>query len=157
MAKRDALLRLYKSLMARRDELRQRLGEEMRDLSGSLTFQVGDAAELAFEGGSEELSSNLAELEARELSRIEGALLRLRTGTYGICEACCRKIPVARLNALPFATTCIKCQSAMETPASWNRHQNVADWDRIRQFRPLEDQPEVDLTRLELEISGNHS
>ena len=32
MARRDALLRLHKSLMARRDELRKRLGGELKDL-----------------------------------------------------------------------------------------------------------------------------
>jgi DnaK suppressor protein len=156
MVKRDTLLCLYKSLKARHTELRRRLGEDIRDLSDSLTSKTGDAAEFAFESGSEELSSNLAELEARELSQVERALLRLRTGTYGTCERCLKKIPLARLNALPFTTTCVRCQSAMETHGAWSGRNNIADWDRIRQFEPLEDQREINLARLEIEISGNH-
>jgi hypothetical protein len=35
MAKRDPLLRLYKSLMARRDELRRRLGEVESEMCGN--------------------------------------------------------------------------------------------------------------------------
>ena len=63
MARRDALLRLHRSLMGRRDELRKRLGGELQDLRG---FQgdasTGDSADLAFDSGSEEVSSQLAEL-----------------------------------------------------------------------------------------------
>jgi DnaK suppressor protein len=154
MAKRDALLRLYKSLKARRDALRGRLGDAMRDLRGSLARQGGDIGELACESGSEELSSNLAELEARELNQIEAALSRLRQGTYGACESCGKKIPLARLNALPFSITCVQCQRAMEIGGSWaGQNTSRTDWDRVRRFQPLEDQPVIDLTRLELELS----
>ena len=46
---------------------------------------------------------------------MERALRRLKTGTYGKCEACSTKIPVARLNALPYSTVCIKCQREIES------------------------------------------
>src|SRR5947209_16289421 len=110
MARRDALLRLHKSLVARRTELRKRLGGELKDLRNFKAGDpTGDSADLAFDTGSEEVASQLAELEARELSQIERALARLKQGTYGVCEGCQKKIPVARLNALPFSTTCIEC------------------------------------------------
>src|ERR1700746_1237473 len=132
MARRDALLRLHKSLMARRDELRKRLGGEIKDL---LAFQGdatgGDAADQAFDSGSEEVTSQLAELESRELSQIERALGRLKQGTYGVCEGCTRKIPVARLNALPFTTTCISCQREMELYGAWNGHGHGGNWDKV--------------------------
>jgi DnaK suppressor protein len=35
-------------------------------------------------------------------------------GTYGTCANCGKKIPVARLEALPHATLCIECQAASE-------------------------------------------
>src|ERR1700746_2207270 len=98
MARREALLRLHKSLMARRDDLRKRLGGELKDLRGLQTDAwSGDSADLAFDSGSEEVTSQLAELESRELSQIERALSRLKQGTYGVCEGCQKKIPVARL------------------------------------------------------------
>src|SRR5262249_58713881 len=111
MARRDALLRLHKSLMARRDELRKRLGGELQDLRNfKAADPTGDSADLAFDTGSEEVASQLAELESRELNQIERALARLKQGTYGVCEGCQKKIPVARLNALPVSTTCIHGQ-----------------------------------------------
>src|SRR5919197_2621261 len=120
MARRDALLRLNKTLTARRNELRKRLGAELAALGAQqLKAATGDAADAAFDHTGEELSSQLAELEARELNQIERALLRLKQGTYGVCEGCQKKIPVARLNALPFSTTCIECQREMELYGTW--------------------------------------
>src|SRR6266480_2832097 len=119
MARSEALLRLHKSLMARRDDLRKRLGGELKDLRNFNTAS-GDSADLAFDSGSEEVSSQLAQLESRELSQIERALARLKQGTYGLCEGCQKKIPVARLNALPFSTTCVNCQSEFEHFGSWD-------------------------------------
>jgi len=50
------------------------------------------------------------EQEARvTLGLIDNALTRVADGTYGICIKCQEKIPDARLEILPYATTCIKC------------------------------------------------
>src|SRR5438876_9696898 len=115
MARNDALLRLHKSLIGRRDELRKRLGGELKDLRNDKgSVSTGDSADQAFDTGSEEVNSQLAELEARELNQIERALGRLKQGAYGMCEGCQKKIPVARLNALPYSTTCVNCQSEFE-------------------------------------------
>src|SRR6186997_2239482 len=99
MARRDALLRLHKTLSSRRNELRKRLGADLAAM-GSSTYssKTGDAADAAFDHSGEELSSQLAELEARELNQISRALLRLKQGTYGLCEVCSCKIPVTRMN-----------------------------------------------------------
>src|SRR5437762_12106413 len=121
MARSDALLRLHKSLIARRAELRKRLGMELEDLHRKVTSATGDAADAAFDTSGEEIASQLAELEAKELVQVERALRRLKQGTYGKCESCGGKIPVARLNALPFSTVCIKCQREIETDAAWGR------------------------------------
>jgi DnaK suppressor protein len=38
----------------------------------------------------------------------------MKAGKYGSCEYCGGKIPMARLNALPYATMCIECQREAE-------------------------------------------
>lgn len=154
MARRDALLRLNKTLTARRDELRKRLGADLaalgsHKLSSSAT---GDAADAAFDHTGEELSSQLAELEARELNQIERALLRLKQGTYGLCEACSTKIPVARLNVLPYSTLCIKCQREAESDANWLADRRAANWEAVSDASPMEDR-EVRLSDLEMDYS----
>src|ERR1700682_5917504 len=130
MARRDALIRLHKSLTSRRDELRRRLGGELKDLRNFKSNDTGDSADAAFDSGSEEVSSQLAELEARELSQIERAVARLKQGNFGVCEGWQKKIPTATLNALPFSTTCIECQREMELYGTWGGRGNGADWEK---------------------------
>ncbi len=43
------------------------------------------------------------------LHKVQHARARVDDGTYGTCEACGTDIPVARLDALPYATTCVSC------------------------------------------------
>jgi len=52
----------------------------------------------------------------RELEQITAAIGRLDNGTYGRCVACGQGIAPARLDARPFADTCIGCQSNAEHP-----------------------------------------
>jgi len=40
-----------------------------------------------------------------ELTEIEDALMRMKSGTYGVCETTGREIPLERLNANPTART----------------------------------------------------
>ena len=154
MARRDALLRLHKSLTARRSELRKRLGGELADLRNLKAIDpTGDSADAAFDSGSEEIASQLAELEAKELSQIERALLRMKQGIYGVCEGCQCKIPVARLNALPYSTTCVRCQREMELTGEYSGGDSKANWDKVSEVDGRDEQPEVDLSDLEMDLS----
>jgi DnaK suppressor protein len=154
MSRRDALLRLHRALTGRRDELQRRLGgelDELRRFTGNL--KAGDSADMAFDSGSEEVTSQLAELESRELYQIDRAIAQLMHGTYGLCESCQKKIPIARLNALPFSTTCVPCQREIEIYGGYHGRSggnwaNVADGDS-----GAEDQSKVSLSDLELDLS----
>jgi DnaK suppressor protein len=57
------------------------------------------------------IAQELSTIELSELSCVNAALERLRTGTYGICERCGSSIPAARLKAIPWAEHCRKCES----------------------------------------------
>jgi DnaK suppressor protein len=143
--------------MARRAELRKRLGGELEDLRNfKAADATGDSADAAFDAGSEEIASQLAELESRELSQIERALARIKQGSYGICEGCQAKIPVARLNALPYSTTCINCQREMETYGGWPDRRGGVSWDKVSDVEaPIEEQREVDLSDIEMDLTSN--
>jgi DnaK suppressor protein len=155
MARRDALLRLHKTLLSRHAALRRALAGELADLRKLSSDAAGDSADVAFDSGSDEISSQLAELEARELNQIERALARIKQGTYGICEICQGKIPVARLNALPYSTTCIDCQREMENYPGWDRR-HAGDWEKVSESEsPIEEQKEIDLSDIEMDLSSN--
>ena len=154
MSRRDALLRLHRALTARRDELRKRLGgelDELRRFQG--TKKTGDSADLAFDSGSEEVTSQLAELESRELNQIDRALVRLRQGTYGVCEHCQKKIPIARLNALPFSTSCVQCQREIEMYGGYGGRRGAGNWANVADEGGGEDMPKVDISDLEMDLS----
>src|SRR5437870_7518143 len=146
MARRDALMRLHKSLVTRRSDLRNKLADELSNMRNFKSADnTGDSADVAFETGSDEMSSQLAAIDARELNQIERALARLKQGTYGLCEVCQVKIPVARLNALPYTTCCIECQREMERYPDWAERRGGVDWEKVydASATPLEEQREV--------------
>jgi DnaK suppressor protein len=148
MARREALLRLHKTLGSRRNELRKRLGMELKDLGN---VNPGDAADVAFGAGSEEVTSHLAELEARELRQVERAMAKIKAGTYGTCESCSAKIPVERLNALPYSILCVKCQREMESSHRYGGGR-FDNWDQVSDSDAVEPS-RVDLSNLEMDYS----
>ena len=44
------------------------------------------------------------------LVQVKEALARFERGTYGICQKCRQEIDPARLEALPYANLCLRCQ-----------------------------------------------
>jgi len=54
----------------------------------------------------------VAELNRRngQMREIEAAAVRIAEGTYGQCDDCEADIPLKRLNAIPWAVYCVKCQ-----------------------------------------------
>ena len=115
------------------------------------SYSSGDAADAAFETSGEEVASQLAELEAKELSQIEVALRRIKQGLYGVCNGCEMKIPVARLNALPYSVLCIKCQRESETDSSWLQDRMVTDWNKLSDASS--DDRDFSLSELEIDLS----
>ncbi|MBL6710123.1 MAG: TraR/DksA family transcriptional regulator, partial [Planctomycetes bacterium] len=98
----------------RRDALRNALNGDLTLLKELRSESPGDVIDAAVDTAQDEISSQLAEVEARELGSIENALERMSSGAYGACEVCSGKIPLARLQALPYATMCIQCQRETE-------------------------------------------
>jgi DnaK suppressor protein len=129
MARKDSILKLHALLVNRRNALRKALAGDLSLLKALPEQTGGDVVDAALDAAQDEISSQLAEVESRELAQIEGALERIRQDSYGQCEICNGKIPLARLNALPYAMTCIECQRAAE--AGGGGGLNGADWGRV--------------------------
>ena len=79
------------------------------DEVGGDAVSLNEERELAFEvrGRLEERANRLSE-----------ALVRVRSGDYGICELCGEAISAARLRAIPEVTTCVICQDTAERGAA---------------------------------------
>ena len=129
MARKDAIHQLRQILIKRRDALRKALAGDLSLLKQLRQQTSGDPVDAALDSAQDEISSQLAEVESRELANIEAALEQMREGHYGVCEVCECQIPMARLQALPYATLCINCQR--EAEKSGLGAGNGANWTRV--------------------------
>jgi DnaK suppressor protein len=129
MSRKDSIQKMRELLVTRRDALRKALAGDLSLLKQLREQTGGDVVDAALDAAQDEISSQLAEVESRELANIERALVRIRNGSYGECEICGNRIPLARLNALPYATCCIECQRAAETSGGANGQ--AGDWSRV--------------------------
>ncbi|HYG72673.1 MAG TPA: TraR/DksA C4-type zinc finger protein [Actinomycetota bacterium] len=93
-----------------RDELRAQVAEltsAPRDPMAALSFgkRVGEGTSQAVE--------RIAQVDVHrrldaKLTDVERALEKLDDGTYGTCDVCGEPIPPERLDAMPWATRCVR-------------------------------------------------
>ena len=155
MPRKESILRLHKHLLARRESLRNALKLEIEDLSELPDEATGDSADAASDAAHHAVSSQIAELESRELGKIERALQQIRRGTYGTCEGCSKKIPLARLNALPYTTLCITCQRDEEQYGQGGDDSDSAGWDKVYEVERSQRDEQIRLSDIELDLSGS--
>ncbi len=141
MARKDAILKLRQVLLKRRDALRQALAGDLSLLKELRDQQGGDVVDFALDSAQDEISSQLAEVESRELAQIEGALQRMRESRYGVCDGCDKPIPLARLQALPYAVSCIECQRKLEESGG-----SAPQWDKMVDAPDVINDIEMDLS-----------
>jgi DnaK suppressor protein len=60
--------------------------------------------------------------DSKLLRQVRAAVIRLNTGTYGICSDCQENISMKRLTAVPWTASCILCQQAADSMPGqhWN-------------------------------------
>lgn len=146
MARRDALLRLHQRLLAQRDDLRQKLSLPAPSMTSTAG---GDIAELAASDVEREMDSQLVSLESRELIRIQKAIDAIQNGTYGLCERCSERIPVARLQALPTTACCVECQRKVELRGGQGGEE--LDWTSAWEYQPRDNERELTMRDLRLD------
>lgn len=136
MARKQKLDQLEASLQERREALRQAIAGDDNLLRQISSRSGGDEVDFALDSASQEVGSQLIEVVSRELASVEVALERLRRGKYGKCDTCGCNIPAARLEVLPYATSCINCQRVSENQG--HRQGRGGDWGRILE-QPADD------------------
>lgn len=106
------------------DAIRAQLTQERNEILGSVKARHGeveDGPSGVSDGSGEtehltiaefkELSQHLDRMASETLAEIEAAFARLDDGTYGKCVDCDEQISTERLEALPAAARCVKCQA----------------------------------------------
>jgi len=112
---RELLLReLEKLVDARRRVERAARESSQREASGDLSAYSIHSADLGSDAMEREKDLLLVARGGQTARLIEEALRRIDDGTYGKCEECGKAIAAKRLDLLPYAPLCARCQMESE-------------------------------------------
>jgi RNA polymerase-binding protein DksA len=111
-----------KRLHEERERLTQALGKlessvlkrTQRDSAGDLSAYSIHPADLGTDAIDREKDLLVASAEGRRLVEIDEAIQRLTDGIFGTCESCGKEIDHRRLEVVPHARLCLKCQEKAE-------------------------------------------
>jgi DnaK suppressor protein len=112
--KKKELKRFREILLAKKAAL---LRNAQRTLSEDMSLDADDLPDEMDLASSEYLQSFTFRLRGREktfLKKIDHALGKIDSGTFGICEQCEEEISLKRLEARPETTLCIRCKEDQE-------------------------------------------
>ena len=103
------------------DKLKTFLEAKQAELSGALRNRDEIAIEKAPDAldevqlaGERELAIRTLDRDSNMLRQIRRALARIADGSYGTCLHCDEDISPKRMNAVPWAAYCIKCQEQVD-------------------------------------------
>ena len=95
-------------LLALKEEYQTRVEKIEYDMKNPDTDMTQDWEDQAVINEQNDVRKNLLIEAQHNLELVNNALLRIENGTYGICTISGEEIEAERLEAIPFATTCIK-------------------------------------------------
>ena len=84
------------------------------EIEESKGVDLKDEGDIASASGNLIINDAIIMQQKKELDEIEYAILKLKRGSYGICEMCEDPIGTPRLKAKPFAKYCIVCREIVE-------------------------------------------
>jgi len=90
------------------------LQKSQKDMTGELSGYSIHMADMSGDDYDRGVALGIFTQEQEILYHIEEALKRIEDGTFGICEVCEKPVSGKRLEAVPYATLCIQCQSEQE-------------------------------------------
>ena len=105
--------RNLKALREKASELRRRMSAEQAAAIVSRLEDPSDSGDLSQQSHEEWLFLNRNNLEKTLLREVEEALRRVKEGSYGVCQECEEAISPKRLQALPWAKFCVRCQEML--------------------------------------------
>jgi len=105
--------RYVKALQEKQVELRRRMSADKAAAIVSRIEDPSDDGDLSQQSHEEWLFLNRNNLEKTLLREVEEAIVRVREGSYGICQECEEPILPKRLQALPWAKFCVRCQEML--------------------------------------------
>jgi len=101
-------------LVSRRDGLFKQVTEAEMSSRERDAESTQDPADMAANAYTKELLISMSANDRRLLGLIDESLTRIEAGEYGHCVNCDEAVPEKRLEAVPWARYCVKCQDLQE-------------------------------------------
>jgi DnaK suppressor protein len=102
-------------LEERQKALRRALNRTAQDgREADVDAAAADVADRAASSYNKEFLFHQSNNDRQLLQMVDGALARIREGTFGQCISCGEEINPKRLEAVPWTRFCIECQEKME-------------------------------------------
>jgi len=93
---------------------RTELSYSLRNRDEIVIEKAPDALDEVQLAGERELAIRNLDRDSNMLRQIRRALARIADGSYGVCLHCEEDISPKRVNAVPWAAFCIKCQEQVD-------------------------------------------
>lgn len=103
-----------KRLEMRQQELRRTVSRTQQDGRSADEDTAQDIADRAASSYTKEFLFHQSNNDRQLLQMVDGALSRIREGTFGECISCGKEINPKRLEAVPWTRHCIECQEKLE-------------------------------------------
>ncbi len=103
-----------KRLESRQQELRRTVSRTEQDGRSVDEDSAQDIADRAASSYTKEFLFHQSNNDRQLLAMVEGALERMRQGSFGECISCGKEINAKRLEAVPWTRHCIECQEKLE-------------------------------------------
>ena len=113
-ARRKKIAKMKQELLERLESLRGGMEQSLDSYQSTGKGVRGDVSDLAADSLDGDTELQLAESGSSEIAQIGVALGKIEDGGYGACTVCGGDIPWSRLEAVPYATTCIECKRKQE-------------------------------------------
>jgi DnaK suppressor protein len=103
-----------KKLEARQQDLRRTVSRTQQDGRSADEDTAQDIADKAASSYNKEFLFHQSNADRQLLQMVDGALARIREGSFGECISCGKEINPKRLEAVPWTRHCIECQEKLE-------------------------------------------
>lgn len=112
---RERLIEELDKIAASLDRFERNARESsQRDSSGDLSAYATHSADIGTDAMEREKDMMLASRESRTVLLIREALRKIDDGSYGDCEECSKPVGAKRLELIPYAQLCTRCQVKAE-------------------------------------------
>lgn len=112
---KELVLKMKNVLLEQKEEILRALANESEEFKELVKDkEPKDLADIASGDIDKRILESLERQEIKRLRLIDSALSRIENDRYGVCMECGKRIPIQRLEAIPYSLLCLVCKTKDE-------------------------------------------